>query len=429
MKGKLAVVVVTTLLLVALLFAPLGFGFSFLTHETIIDMTWESGIKPVLLSKYPDTTPAQLRTAHAYAYGGSVIQDAGYYPFGHPPFSDLAHYVRTGDFITNLIHQSRDVNELAFALGALSHFVGDTMGHELAVNPAVAIEFPQLAQKYGPVVTYEESPHAHVRTEWAFDINQLAHSRFAPAAYLRHVGFKVSRELLERAFYATYGLQLSSVMGNESHAIGSYDWAVRQFLPRISFAEVVLHRRSFPADEDSPGFRIFDDRIKDASARNGWEPFRRHKPSFQTRIVAFVILILPKVGILSDLSIRGPSKDSEEKYVEGVNQATDRYLQLLGELAQKGQDGLAVPDLDLDTGYASRPGTYGLMDQTYATLLDHVTKENARPPLGLRKNILAFYSDPNAPIATKRHPKKWAKVQQELEVLRNMPATRIPDAK
>jgi hypothetical protein len=213
---------IVSVILGLLLAAPFSSGFSFLTHETIIDMTWDSGIKPVLLSKYPDTTPAQLRTAHAYAYGGAVIQDAGYYPFGHPPFSDLAHYVRTGDFITNLIHQSRDVNELAFALGALSHFVGDTMGHQLAVNPAVAIEFPELARKYGPVVTYEESPHAHVRTEWAFDIDQLAHSRFAPAAYLRHVGFKVSRGLLERAFYATYGLSLSSVMGNESHAIGSY---------------------------------------------------------------------------------------------------------------------------------------------------------------------------------------------------------------
>jgi hypothetical protein len=424
MKGKMVSVVLGLLLVV-----PFSSGFSFLTHETIIDVTWESGIKPVLLSQYPGTTSAQLATAHAYAYGGSVIQDAGYYPFGHPPFSDLAHYVRTGDFITNLIRQARDVNELAFALGALSHFVGDTMGHQLAVNPAVAIEFPELAREYGPVVTYEVSPHAHVRTEWAFDINQLAHARFAPAAYLRHVGFKVSRELLERAFYATYGLQLRSVMGNESHAIGSYDWAVRQFLPRISFAEVVLHRKSFPADEDSPSFHIFEDRIKDASARNGWEPFRRHKPSFQTRVVAFVILILPKVGILSDLSIRGPDKDSEEKYVEGLNQATDRYMQLLGELAQKGQGGFAVPDLDLDTGYPSRPGTYRLMDETYATLLDHVTKENARPPLGLRQNILAFYSDPSAPIATKKHQRKWAKVQQELEVLRDMPVTRIPDAK
>jgi Zinc dependent phospholipase C len=412
-----------------LLMVPFSFALSFLTHETIIDITWESGIKPALLARYPDTTPEQLRIAHSYAYGGSVIQDAGYYPFGHPPFSDLAHYVRTGDFITNLIHESQDVNELAFALGALSHYVGDTIGHEEAVNPAVGTQFPELAQQYGPVVTYEESPHAHVRTEWAFDIDQLSHARFAPAAYLRHVGFRVPRGLLERAFYTTYGLPLPNVIGNESHAIASYDWAVRQFLPRISYAEVLLHRGSFPPDEDLPGFHLFEQRLKDASAGNGWEPFRKHRTGIRTRLVAFVIRIVPKVGILSDLSIRGPDKDSEEKYVEGVNHATDRYLQLLGELAQKGQDGFTVPDLDLDTGFPSRPGTYRLMDETYATLLKELTRQTARPPLGLRRNIFAFYSDPNAPIATKKNPRKWAKVQEELEVLRNMPATRIPDAK
>jgi Zinc dependent phospholipase C len=424
MKGKLAAVILAILFV-----ARFSFAFSFLTHETIIDIAWESGIKPVLLSQYPNTTPEQLRLAHAYAYGGSVIQDAGYYPFGHPPFSDLAHYVRTGDFITNLIRESSNVNELAFALGALSHYVGDTIGHREAINPSVGLEFPSLAREYGPIVTYEESPHAHVRTEWAFDIDQLSHARFAPAAYLRSVGFRVPRRLLERAFFATYGLPLGTVIGNESHAIVTYGWSVRQFLPRVSYAEVLLHRKHFPPDEDLPGFQTFEQRLKDASARNGWEKFRKHKPSFETRLVAFLIVIIPKVGILSDLSIRGPDRDSEEKYVEAVNEATDRYLQMLGELAQKGQDGFAVPDLDLDTGYPSRPGTYRLMDQTYATLLKEVTEKTAMPPLGLRKNILAYYSDPNAPIATKKHPRKWARVQEELTVLRNMPVTRIPGAK
>jgi hypothetical protein len=432
MTGKLAVFGMAArlrvALLLALLVAPPGFAFSFLTHETIIDIAWESGIKPVLLSQYPNTTPEQLKLAHAYAYGGSVIQDAGYYPFGHPPFSNLAHYVRTGDFVTNLIRQSHNVNELAFALGALSHYVGDTIGHREVVNLSVPMEFPNLAQQYGPVVTYEESPTAHVRTEWAFDIDQLSHSRFPPAAYLRHVGFRVPRALLERAFWATYGLRLERVIGNEGHATASYDWAVRQFLPRVSYAEVLLHRKSFPADEDTPAFHTFEARLRAASASHGWEAFRKHKPSWETRLVAFVILLTPKVRILSDLSIRGPSRDSEERYVEGVNAAVDSYEHLLGELAQKGHDGFSVPDLDLDTGYASRPGTYRLMDQTYASLLRRVTRETARPPLGLRQNILAYYSDPNAPIATKRHPKQWAKVQQELETLRNMPATRAPTA-
>jgi hypothetical protein len=424
MKRKAAIAA-----LFCLLAAPLCFAWSFLTHETIIDMVWESGIEPVLLKEYPDTTPDQLRMAHAYAYGGSVIQDVGYYPFGSPSFSNLTHYVRTGDFIANLIREAHNVNDLAFALGALSHYVGDTIGHLDAVNPAVAVEFPDLARKYGPVVTYEQSPRAHVRTEFAFDIDQLSHSRFAPAGYLSHVGFKVSRDLLDRAFYVTYGLSLSSVIGNESHAISSYDWAVRAFLPRVAFAEALLHRKSFPPDGDLPGLPEFERRLKETSARNGWEQYRKRKPSFRTRVVAVLIAIMPKVGVLSDLAIRGPDRDSEEKYIEGVNQSADRFLQLLGEISDKGHAGFAIPDLDLDTGYATRPGAYRLTDRTYATLLAHVTANNATPPIGLRQNILAFYSDPNAPIETKKHPGQWKKVEQELIVLRDMPATRIPNAK
>ncbi len=424
MKGKSAIPA-----LLLLLCAPLCFAYSFLTHEMIIDMTWESGIKPVLLARYPNTTSEQLRLAHAYAYGGCVVQDAGYYPFGHPPFSNLAHYVRTGDFVTNLIRQSRNVNELAFALGALSHYVGDNLGHMDAVNPSVPLEFPHLEKKYGPVVTYEENPHAHIRTEWAFDIDQLGHGRFAPAGYLRHVGFRVPRPLLERAFYATYGLPLHKIIGNEFRSIHVYTWAVRQFLPRISYAEVLLHRKNFPPDEDLPGFQTFQQRLREASTRNGWEAYRKHKPGIETRIVAALIFILPKVGILSDLAIRGPSRESEENYVESVNRTTDRYLDILYQLAQKDQDGFAVPDLDLDTGYPTRPGTYNLTDKTYATLLREVTATTAMPPLGLRQNILGFYSDANAPIQTKKHHRRWEKVLKELVVLRSMPATRIPNAK
>jgi hypothetical protein len=424
MNGKFAIPA-----LLLLLCAPLCFAYSFLTHEMIIDMTWESGIEPVLLARYPNTTPEQLRVAHAYAYGGCVIQDAGYYPFGHPPFSNLAHYVRTGDFVTNLIRQSRNVNELAFALGALSHYVGDNLGHMDAVNPSVPLEFPHLEQKYGPVVTYEENPHAHIRTEWAFDIDQLGHGRFAPAGYLRHVGFRVPRPLLERAFYATYGLPLRKIIGNEFRSIHVYTWAVRQFLPRISYAEVLLHRKNFPPDEDLPGFQTFQQRLREASTRNGWEAYRKHKPGIETRIVAALIFILPKFGILSDLAIRGPSRESEENYVESVNRTTDRYLDVLYQLAQKDRDGFAVPDLDLDTGYPTRPGTYNLTDKTYATLLREVTATTAMPPLGLRQNILGFYSDANAPIQTKKHRRRWEKVLKELVILRSMPATRIPDAK
>lgn len=424
MKGKALTVV---LLLAAA--APLCSAYSFLTHETIIDIAWDSSIKPVLMAHYPGATAAQLRQARAFAYAGSTIQDAGYYPFGHSLFSDLTHYVRTGDFVTNLIHESHNIDELAFALGALSHYVGDTVGHKDAVNVSVPMEFPALEKTYGPVVTYEENPHAHVRTEFAFDIDQLGHARFAPAAYLRHVGFRVPRALLERAFYDTYGISLHSVLGNEAANFDSYAWAVREFLPRFAYAEVLLHRKSFPADSNLPDFHEFEHRLKEADTRNGWEAYRKHKPSWQTRILAFAILIIPKVGPISDLAIRGPTPETEENYVASLLRATDEYGKLLGELAQTNQDGFSVPDLDLDTGYPSRPGTYRLTDQTYARLLGRVTAQTAMPPIGLRQNILAYYANPGAPIVTKKHRRKWKKVQKELATLSAMPATRIPDAK
>ncbi|HTW47656.1 MAG TPA: zinc dependent phospholipase C family protein [Acidobacteriaceae bacterium] len=416
MSRKTAIVV-----LFFLLSAPVCVAYSFLTHETLIDMVWDSSIRPVLLSRYPNATHEELRVARAYAYGGSTIQDAGYYPFGHVLFSDLTHYVRTGDFVSNLIRESHSLDELAFSLGALSHYVGDTVGHRYAVNISVPREFPSLEDKYGPVVTYEEDPHAHVRTEFAFDIDQLSHARFAPSGYLRHVGFRVPIQLLNRAFYDTYGISLHSVIGDELPAFHTYAWSVRTLLPRVGYAEVLLHRSSFPPDVDNDAFRAFAGRLKETDAISHWENYRKRRPSFLTRVFAVLIVITPKIGPLSELSIRGPSSGTEQAYVASVNRAAAEYSGLLQRLAQDGQDGFTVPDLDLDTGYATRPGTYRLTDRTYATLLSRVTRDNARPPAGLRRNILAYYADPGAPIETKRHPRQWKKVQQELALLRAAP--------
>lgn len=398
-------------------------AYSFLTHEAIVDLAWEGAIKPALLSQYPNTTPGEMRLAHAYAYGGCTIQDVGYYPFGHQFFSNLTHYVRTGDFITLMIHEARDVNELAFALGALSHYVGDTIGHHDAVNPSTAIEFPSLEKKYGPSVTYDESPHGHVRTEFAFDINQLSHKRFAPEGYLESVGLLVSRRLLERAFFQTYGLRLRDVLGREPESFQSYRSSVRHILPKVAWAEVLLHRKTFPPDEPTPAFQKFDESLKQADRENGWYKFRRKKASFSTRVVAVLIFMAPKVGALSDLAIQGPRTETENQYVESVNRTVERYSTLLGELAQKGQDDFRIVNLDLDTGERIRPGTYELADETYAELLNRLTNKNPsrRTPPELRQNVLDFYSDPTAPIATKKDRRQWKKVQEELAILRDKP--------
>jgi hypothetical protein len=185
-------------------------GYSVLTHEEIVDLAWEDSIKPLLLAKYPNTTADQLIKAHAYAYGGCVIQDMGFYPFGNKRFSDLVHYVRSGDFVQNLIDQAGDINEYAFALGALAHYAADISGHP-AVNRAVPMEFPNLRKKFGNTVTYEQDPKAHIRTEFGFDVAQVAKKRYAPKSYHDFIGFEVSKPLLERAFLKTYGIELKDL--------------------------------------------------------------------------------------------------------------------------------------------------------------------------------------------------------------------------
>ncbi len=344
----------------------------------------------------------------------------GYYPFGHEFFSDLAHYVRTGDFVTSLLRDARSADEFAFALGALSHYVGDTIGHQDAVNPATAIEFPKLERKYGPVVTYDQAPHAHVNTEFAFDINQLSHHRLAPAAYLRHVGLMVPRALLERAFFETYGLSLHSVLGDARPAIRSYRTSVRSLIPRVAYAENVIHKSRFPEDLPTDAFHTYEDRLQQADFANGWDQYRK-SPGIATHLLAVLIRILPKVGALSILAIRGPNQDTESLYIGSVNRSMDRYDGLLRQLQEKPQSTFVLPNLDLDTGSPVRPGGYPLTDETYAKLLHRLTAAPAQPvPAGLKRNVLAYYADPAAPITTKKDADDWRRVQRELPVLQSM---------
>jgi hypothetical protein len=405
-----------------------GFSYSVLTHEQLIDLAWKDSIVPMLLSRYPHTTDAELARAKAYAYGGCVIQDAGYYPFGHVFFSDLTHYVRSGDFVASLIRNSRNVDELAFALGALSHYVGDNIGHHGAVNPSTAVIFPNLGAKYGPEVTYDESPHGHVRTEFAFDINQLSKRRLAPSAYLNHVGLEVSPRLLEQAFFETYGLHLRGLEIDREATVGTYRHAVRNFLPTIADAEVLLHKKDFPNDVTGPGFDLYAQRVSDADASNSWEQYRKNKAGVKTHLLAFVIVILPKAGALSGLAIRGPIQETEEKYIESVNKSVDRYEELLGYLTRNpaAEPGVTMKleNRDLDTGAKVRPGGYRLTDWTYARLLDRITAHGEPVPVTLKQDVLAYYADPAAPIATKKNKKAWKRVQQDLAVLQAMPVIR-----
>jgi hypothetical protein len=412
--------------LLSLLLIPLrGRPYSLLTHEQIIDLAWKESIVPLLLEKYPGLTDAQLREAHAYAYGGCVIQDIGYYPFGNSFFSDLTHYVRTGDFVASLLRNAHTADELAFAIGALSHYVGDTIAHGDVVNLSVGIEFPELAMKHGPVVYYAEGKSQHVRTEFAFDVDQLTKHRVPPSAYLSHIGLNISKELIKKAFWETYGLNSTELLGRKEIALRSYRRSTRWFIPRIADGVAVLHKKSFPDDPQSPDIVRLQAEVAKASLENGWEPYRGH-PGVGTHLFAGFIFIVPKFGPLSMVSIRGPQPLTELLFIQSINHSVDSLKDLLANYYTIPAN---VPNRDLDTGAKVRPGYYPLTDQTHAELVAKLTRTPQQPiPYSLKREILDYYSDPTAPISTKNNPQRWALLQDQLKILAAMPTSEDPPA-
>lgn len=404
---------------------PAG-AYSLLTHEQLIDLTWQSSIVPLLRSRYPGITADQLEEARSYAYGGCVIQDIGYYPFGEPFASDLTHYVRSGDFIVHLFRDAKDANQLAFAVGALSHYIGDNIGHSTAVNRAVPVEFPKLGAKYGPVVAYAQDKHAHVQTEFAFDIDEIAHHRFAPAHYLRHVGLNVPTQQLAAAYYETYGLSEDFSKARTSRInVRGFRFAVRSFIPRIAYAITLLHRSHMPADPVGPESQKLDSEVARIATENDWDKYRK-KAGIGTYTLAGFIYIMPKIGPLKLAAIKGPTAATEEEYVRSVNLSTDALSSAIGRLVKPHQ---TLPNRDLDTGAPVRPGGYRLTDDTYAKLLHRLVEDphHTIPP-GLKADIQNYYADPNAPIRTKKNPTQWAQVQSELQTLQTMPVSNQPIA-
>jgi hypothetical protein len=393
-----------------------GQAYGLLTHHLLIDQAWKTVIVPILLDRFPSLTTEQLREAHAYAYGGCVVQDFGYYPFANAFFSDLTHYVRTGDFVQKLFQHAHTANEFAFAIGALSHYVGDSIGHSQSTNPSVAIMFPKLRDKYGSSVNYAEGKHQHGQVEWAFDANQAAKLRLAPLAYVRDIGLEVPREQLAAAFYETYGIPLREIVSGPLPAMKTFRFGARSFLPDSTYAEAVLHQGRFPADTPGPELDEYEREIGQLPKEEGWDQYRR-KPGVGTHLLAGLIVVLPKVGMLKMLAIKDPTVETERAYIASVNLSIATLAVYLRQLNGTKID-TGLTDRDLDTGQPVVPGGYPLTDKTYARLLARLAKRPTQPiPAGLKQDIIAYYADPAAPISTKNKPKEWAAVQENLQVL------------
>jgi len=394
-------------------------GYSVLTHEAIIDAAWKDYIVPLLLSRFPYATPEELLQAHAYAYGGAIIQDLGYYPFGSQFFSDLTHYVRSGDFVLALIEESKNLNEYAFALGALSHYAADTSGHELATNRAVAIMYPKLARKYGSVVTYQEKPSAHMKVEYGFDVDQVAEGNYAPKAYHDFVGFEVSKPVLERAFARTYSLDMSSVFFSVDLSIGSYRHAVSTVIPRMTKVAWHLKKDEIQNSHPSETKTEFIYNISNSGYRKEWGRVYE-KPGFFGRLKALFLRLVPKVGPFSGLAFHPPPPAVEQLYMNSFNETLEHYRALL--LAQQEQR-LQLLNDNLDTGALTGAATYRLADQTYAKLLN---KTSGKPVSdALRRDLLSYYADLEKPFATKRNSKAWHELIKELNTLKSTPVVAI----
>lgn len=398
--------------LLAILFSPVVVtrcaGYSVLTHEAIIDATWNDTIKPLLVQRFPGATPAELQQAQAYAYGGAIIQDMGYYPFGSQFFSDLTHYVRSGDFVLALIAESHDLNEYAFALGALSHYAADTTGHPLATNLSVAMLYPKLAKKYGSVVTYDEQPSAHLQVEFGFDVDQVAEGNYAPHAYHDFIGFEVSKPVLERAFVDTYCIELSSIFLRVDLAIGSYRHAVSSVIPSTTKVAWHLKRQEIQNGHPNEVRSQFIYNVSHSEYRQDWGNIYE-KPGTSARIKAFFFHLVPKIGPFSALAFHPPTPAVEQLYMYSFNETLKDYRGLLVE-QQEGR--LELPNENFDTGKPTEPAAYPFADRTYAKLLAKVSGKPISD--ALRSDILAYYANLDAPFATKNDPRAWQNVLDEL---------------
>ena len=407
------------LLAVTLAWPPSVRAYAVLSHEAIIDAVWDTHIKPLLLKKYPQATEEDLSRAQAYAYGGAIIQDMGYYPYGSPFFSDLTHYIRSGDFILALLRDAKDLNEYAFAVGALAHYAADNDGHRIGTNRAVPVLYPSLRKKYGDSVSYADNRLAHVKTEFGFDVLEIARERYAPDSYHDFIGFEVSRPVLDRAFLETYGLELKDVLVSEEKALNSYRRDVSKLIPKAT--RVAWHLKQDEIKDDIPDAtkRKFLFNLSRANYEQEWGKDYR-KPSPGERFFAFLFRLIPKFGPLKILQFRTPTPETEKMFEASFNATLDRYRELLTE-AREGRPDL--PNNNFDLGEHSGPGKYRLNDDAHAELLDKLAENKfAGATPELEAELLHFFAEPDAPYATKRNARAWTKLQSQLQQLKSTAA-------
>ena len=288
----------------------------------------------------------------------------------------------------NLLAGAQDLNQYAFAIGALSHYVADIHGHPY-INRAVAIEYPRLAEEYGPLVPYDVDHHAHIGVEFGFDVLQVAKGRYAPEQYHNFIGFEVSQPLLERAFQDTYGLPLTAIMPKEQLAVNTYRRSVSAIIPEMT--RVALLVKGDELKREVPNFNRehFLYHLSKADYRKSWGD-NYEEPGPGAHVLAVFFKIVPKVGPLKDIDFKEPTAQTENLYFKSINETVANFGKALQQL--KSGD-LKTADINLDTGNPTERGKYPLADATYRTLLDGLSADNFKGvDDSLGDNLLNFYS-------------------------------------
>jgi len=404
-------------LLLFLLFNPFSSrAYSLLTHEAIIDVSWKKYIEPLLLARYPQSTPEQLLEAHSYAYGGAIMPDIGYSPFGSMIYTDFVHNVRTGDYVLALLEVAESLNEYAFALGSLAHYMADNYGHLLGTNIAVPLVYPKVKAKYGNTVTYAQHKISHSRMEIGFDVLQTARGNYATKAYHDFIGFNVSKPVIEKAFYRTYGIEVKDVFGNMDVAISTFRWTIKSVLPIL--VRTAWARKKSDIRKSNPGAtaKTFSYRMKN---RTYYHDFGKdhQKAGFFPTIFALILPILPKIGPLAKLRFKTPTPEAEKLFIQSFDSTLVHYQSAITQVRERA---ISLPNKALDTGHPTAYGEYPIADESYGELLLILNKknfENTNP--AIKRHLLAFFSSAKEP-ANRKGKKNWKEVKIALAALENL---------
>lgn len=415
---------IACLTFVLLVSAPTAsLAFSVLAHQGVIDRSWDDSIVPALEERFPGASKEDLEKARAFAYGGSHIADLGYFPFGSRLFTDLVHYVRSGHFVAAMIRNAGTREEYAFALGAASHYVADSIGHPVATNRVVPEIYPDLREEFGEVVTYEDDHSAHMQTEFRFDILQLAQSRRSPDLFQHAIAFEVSKELLDRSVRETYGLSLEDLFTNTDVAITTYRWGFRQLIQEATGIAWALYQDDI--QQHDPGASE-DSFVGNMSRADFAKEFGKSysEAGYFSKFFAYVANAVPDVGPLERLPYKPLPQEARERFNTAFDQALGEYRSVV---VRSRNDQLELEDRNLDTGSPTRKGEYPPADEAYEELVETLDERDfADASADVREHIVRFYRDPGARPSTSEDGNDSEEIERALARLGAPPASRAP---